>query len=54
MTTDSGSVTGYSTAAVAVGAGLTLNEWIAVASLVLAVAGFIFNIWFKFKYKRRE
>ncbi len=44
-------VTGPSTyvaSAVALVAGLTLNEWVAVVSLVVMIATFFLNWWFKY------
>lgn len=39
--------TTYSGAAVATIAGLTFNEWVAVGGLLVAIASFAVNIWYK-------
>ncbi len=38
----------YAASAVALVAGLTLNEWVAVVSLVVMIATFFLNWWFKY------
>lgn len=40
-------VTAYSASLTATVAGLSINEWVAVGGLLIGVATFLTNIWFK-------
>ncbi len=40
--------TTYLTSGWALVAGLTLNEWVAVVSIIIAIASFIVNWWFQY------
>lgn len=44
--------TTYTASGLTVLSGLTINEWGVVVGMVLGVLTFIFNVWFKMKYKR--
>ena len=44
----------YSASAATVAGAITLNEWLGIGGFCLGVATFIFNVWFKMKYKRKD
>ncbi len=37
----------YSTSAVTTAAGLSFNEWVALAGIVLGISTFVVNLWYK-------
>ena len=44
----------YTASAGTVFCGFTVNEWGIVAGIILGVATFTFNVWFKMKYQRNN
>lgn len=44
--------TAYAASGMTIVSGLTVNEWGVVVGMVLGVATFAFNVWFKMTYGR--
>lgn len=44
----------YAASGVSIVSGLTVNEWGVIVGMILGVATFAFNIWFKMKYQRNK
>lgn len=47
MTDRVATATSYIGAGTAVVGGLNFNEWLALGGLIVAILGFIYNVWYK-------